>query len=91
MFEKVIVALMSLAMMAEAKSDNFDLSEVKGLFSANESINKWINPNAFVGILLTLVFFWVCQCVFSLMGNIQTPKIMLEKELDWGKIEKVDE
>ena len=44
-----------------------------------------------MGIFLTVIFFWVASCVFGMMAQIQTPRIMLEKELDWGKVEKVDE
>ena len=62
-----------------------------GIYSANQKIGQWLNPNAFVGIFLTIIFFWIASCVFGMMAQIQTPRIMLEKELDWGKVEKVDE
>ena len=90
MFERVLAVMLSMASMAAA--GQWDPSQgPMGIYSANQNINKWLNPNAFVGIFLMLIFFWVCQCVFGMLGQIQTPKIMLEKELDWGKVEKVDE
>ena len=65
--------------------------EPTGIYKANAGIGQWINPNAFVGIFFTLIFFWVCYCVLQATAAIQTPKIMLEKTLDWGKVEKTED
>ena len=90
MFERVLAAMLLMAQLAEA--DEWNPNEgTMGIYSANQNISKWLNPNAFVGIFLTIVFFWIAWCVLGLMSQIQTPKIMLEKELDWGRVEKVDE
>ena len=93
MFEKLIAAMMALATIAEAQSSGIWTVDdgPQGIFAANSNINQWLNPNAFIGILLTIIIFWVTSCVLSLMQDIETPRIMLEKDLDWGKVEKVDE
>ena len=54
-------------------------------------ISKWINSTAFFGIILTIIVFWMSCCAFSMMAQIQCPRILLEKDLDWGKVEKVEE
>lgn len=65
--------------------------EAKSIYDANTNIGQWINPNALFGIMIMILFFWVCQCVLSALGAVQTPRIMLEKTIDWGKIETVEE
>ena len=87
MFEKVLAALMALVVFAEAT----DEESYKGIFSANENINQWVNPNAFMGIFLTIIFLMTVTCVLGLMHDINTPRMMLEKDLDWGKIERVED
>ena len=85
---KMLPALMALlAAGAEAQGwrDNY------GIYSQNLSISHWLNPNAFVGILIMIIFFWVCYCVLGLLANVQTPRIILEKTIDWGKVEKTEE
>ena len=77
----------SMLMMALLSAN----AEATGIFDANQGISKWINPNAFVGIVLILLFFWVCICVFNMLAQVQTPRIMLEKTIDWGKVERTDE
>ncbi len=62
-----------------------------GIFSQNTVIGEWINPNAFMGIILILLFFWVTCCSLSMLSDVQTPRIMLEKTLDWGKVEKTED
>ena len=62
-----------------------------GIFKANAGIARWINPNAFVGITIVLVVFWVCYCVLGMLAQVQTPRIMLEKTIDWGKVERTEE
>ena len=62
-----------------------------GIYDANNGIAKWINPNAFVGLVLIILFFWVCTCVLGMLGQVQTPKIMLEKTIDWGKVERTED
>ena len=57
----------------------------------NSGIGEWIAPNALFGLVFTLIFFWVCMCVLQALHAVQTPRIMLEKSIDWGKIEKVEE
>ena len=92
MFEKVLAVMLAMLQLAAAADDTAAADQgPMGIYSANQKIGQWINPNAFVGILLTIIFFTTSYCVFGLMAQIQTPRIMLEKELDWGKVEKVDE
>ena len=62
-----------------------------GPYDANTGINQWIGPHCFFGILFMLIFFWVCQCTLSALSAVQTPKVMLEKSIDWGKVEKVED
>ena len=38
-----------------------------------------------------ITFFWVCYCALGMLAGVQTPKIMLEKCIDWGKIEKTED
>ena len=86
MMEKLCALMMMLLATVQA-----DTASVKTIYDANTYIGEWINPNAVVGITLTIIFFWVCSCVLSATAQIQTPRIMLEKCIDWGKVEKVDE
>ena len=65
--------------------------EAKSIYDANTYISQWINPNALFGIVFMIMFFWVCQCVLSALSAVQTPRIMLEKTIDWGKVETVEE
>ena len=65
--------------------------EAKGIYDANANISLWINPNALFGIMFMIMFFWVCLCVLGALSTVQTPKIMLEKCIDWGKVEQVEE
>ena len=60
-------------------------------YDANMYINQWMGPNCFFGIMFMIIFFWVCQCSLSALSQVQTPKIMLEKTIDWGKVEKTEE
>ena len=66
-------------------------AEAKSIFDANTYIGQWLNPNALFGIVFMIIFFWVCLCVLQVLAAVQTPRIMLEKTIDWGKIETVDE
>ena len=85
-------ALMLLAAQVNAKVDPANIYIApEGIYSANSGIGQWINPNALTGIFFTLMFFWVCLCVLQTTANIQTPKILLEKTLDWGKVEKTED
>ena len=68
-----------------------NIVEAKSIYDANTGIGMWINPPALFGIVIMILFFWVCQCVFSALSSVQTPRIMLEKTIDWGKIETVEE
>ena len=77
----LLMAMLTLANSAEAKS----------IFDANTYIGQWLNPNALFGIVFMIIFFWVCLCVLQVLAAVQTPRIMLEKTIDWGKIETVDE
>ena len=65
--------------------------EAKSIYDANTYISQWINPNALFGIVFMIMFFWVCQCVLGALSAVQTPRIMLEKTIDWGKVETVEE
>ena len=84
---KTLFTTLMLSLMSAAA----DPQVVKSIYDANKNIGQWINPNAFMGIVIMIVFFWVCNCVFGALAQVQTPRIMLEKTLDFGKIEKVEE
>ena len=62
-----------------------------GIYDANAGIVHWINPNAFVGIFLVIIFLWVSCCMVGALHSIQTPRVMLTEPLDWGKVEKTEE
>jgi hypothetical protein len=62
-----------------------------GIFDANAGINQWLGPNCFFGIVFMLIFFWVCYCTLGALAAVQTPRIMLEKTIDWGYVEKIEE
>ena len=66
---------------------NVEASEVM----TNAHIAWWIGPNCLFGIVFMLLFFWVCFCTLQALAAVQTPKIMLEKCIDWGKVEKTEE
>ena len=66
-------------------------TDVTSIYDANKNIGQWINPNAFFGIVFMLLFFWVCLCMLQALSAVQTPKIMLDKCIDWGKVETVEE
>ena len=66
-------------------------AEAKSIFDANTFISQWINPNALFGIAFMIIFFWVCLCVLQALAAVQTPRIMLEKCIDWGKIETTED
>ena len=87
----LLAATVSAAGQVNAANAATNANEPMGLYKANAGIGQWINPNAFVGIFFTLIFFWVCYCVLNATAAIQTPKIMLEKTLDWGKVEKTED
>jgi len=86
MFAKSLMAMMAL-MLATVSAQ----TSVASIYNANTGIGMWINPNALVGITIVLMFFWVCYCVLGMLAQVQTPRIMLEKTIDWGKIERVEE
>ena len=69
----------------------FGVNQASDLYDANKNIGSWINPNALTGILLMIMFFWLCQWTLSMLAAIQTPTVMLEKTIDWGKVEKTEE
>ena len=85
MFAKALLLFASLLALVEAQTT------VTGIFDANASIRYWINSNAFVGIILTIIFAMVCYIMLQMLSTIETPKILLEKCIDWGKVEKVEE
>ena len=87
MFAKSLMALMALMLSAVCAQT----TSVQSIYNANTGIAMWINPNALVGITVTLMFFWVCYCVLGMLAQVQTPRIMLEKTIDWGKVERVEE
>jgi len=92
MMNTLLIALTTLAASIDAANVTSPYTPTyKSIYDANRSIGTWINPNALVGILFMLIFFWVCTCVLQLLGNVQTPKIMLEKCIDWGKVEKSED
>ena len=67
----LLIALTSLAASTDATNVSASYTPMyKSIYDANRSIGTWINPNALVGILLMLIFFWVCTCVLQLLGNI---------------------
>ena len=78
---KLSAVIMAL-MMATAQA---------GIYDANTFISKWINPSALFGIVITIAFFWVCYCVLGMLAQVQTPRIMLEKTIDWGKVERTED
>lgn len=83
-------SLLALLMLCAA-SVNAATDPVVGIYSANAGIGNWINPNALVGIVLMIMIFWVSCCVVGALANINCPRIMLEKPLEWGKVEKTEE
>ena len=84
-FEAMLMAVLCASASAQ------ETEVVTTIFSANTGISMWINPNALVGITIVLMFFWVCYCVLGMLAAVQTPRIMLEKTIDWGKVERVEE
>ena len=76
-----------MAVMALLLAD----AEAKSIFDANTFISQWINPNALFGIFFMILFFWVCLCVLQALSAVQTPRIMLEKCIDWGKVEQTED
>ncbi len=89
-FEAMLM-MMATLLCASASAKGDDTETVTGIFSANTGIAMWVNPNALVGITIVLMFFWVCYCVLGMLAAVQTPRIMLEKTIDWGKVERVEE
>ena len=89
--DKSFAAVLMSLMMAVASAQGEPTVEPTGIFNANTGISMWINPNALVGITIVLMFFWVCYCVLGMLAQVQTPRIMLEKTIDWGKVERVEE
>ena len=81
---KSVFALLMLVAYASAQ-------QAQGIYAANAGITQWLNPNALVGILLMISIFWISCCVVGCLANINTPRIMLEKPLEWGKVEKTEE
>ncbi len=90
MFNSKSFAAMMALILASAVSAQ-ETTTRTSIFSANTGISMWINPNALVGITIVLMFFWVCYCVLGMLAQVQTPRIMLEKTIDWGKVERVEE
>ena len=86
-----LLATTALAVKGTGAQLNDDVTPTTGIRDANKNIGYWMGPNTLVGIVFTLLFFWVCQCVLSSLAAVQTPRIMLEKCIDWGKVEKVEE
>ena len=76
---------------ASAEASGVQWNTAQGIYSSNTYIGEWINPNAFMGIVLILLFFWVTYCSLSMLSEVQTPRIMLEKCIDWGKVEKTED
>ena len=78
-------------LVASAEASGVTWREEKGIYASNTYIAEWINPNAFMGIVIILLFFWVTYCSLSMLSEVQTPRIMLEKCIDWGKVEKTED
>ena len=88
MFAKVLL-LLAVLMMVSVEAQTTDTAT--GIFKANTYIYYWINPNALVGIALMLLFSMLAYIVLGLIAVIDGPQLMLEKCIDWGKVEKVEE
>ena len=87
----VAALMMALATSAQKVLPATDEVRAQTMYDANAKISHWINPNAFVGIVLMIFFFWISYCVFGALAAVQGPKIMLEKTIDWGKVERTEE
>ena len=87
---KSFTSLLAL-LVASAEASGVTWREEKGIYASNTYIAEWINPNAFMGIVIILLFFWVTYCSLSMLSEVQTPRIMLEKCIDWGKVEKTED
>ena len=83
--------MMAALIAASALAQSEPTTTTGGIYDANKNIGSWINPNALTGILLMIMFFWLCQWTLSMLAAIQTPTVMLEKTIDWGKVEKTEE
>jgi len=68
-----------------------EVTSATTIYDANTNIGQWLNSSAFFGIFFMIVFFMTCYFVLGLLAQIQTPRILLDKCLDWGKIEKIEE
>ena len=95
MMKSALATTMAAMLVACAEANKAAASAVNaeydGIFSANKNIGNWINPNAFVGIFFMIMFFWFCMWTLQMLSAIQTPTVMLEKCIDWGKVEKIEE
>ena len=86
----VMMALMVAAQTSPIPAPTADV-EYSSIFDANKQIGQWINPNALFGIVFMMAFFWVTYCTLGALAAVQCPKIMLEKCIDWGKVEKTED
>ena len=57
---------------------------------SNVFIGGWIQPNCFMGIAFTLFFIAFFSLGITMLHQIQTPLIMREKTLNWGKVEEAE-
>ena len=76
----------ALLQMVSAAEDQ-TITYPPGLLT-NATIGMWIQPNCLFGIVFFLMFTMVFYFGISQMAQIQTPILLREKTLNWGRIEE---
>ena len=51
-------------------------------------IGQYIQPNALNGVLISLSLIFILIIGFLLIMAVQTPLVLVNESLDWGKVEK---
>mgnify|MGYP000869288201 FL=1 len=83
---KTLVVIASLASFAAANvagrmpNQEWDMS----------NINKWINPDILVAIILVLSLFLLFLTIACQMMAIQSQEFFVDKSINWGKVEEVE-
>ena len=51
-------------------------------------ITNWLDANGFVGLVVTVLLFFVFLMGTCMMLNVQTPIAFPAKSIDWGRVEE---
>ena len=76
----------ALAAVASAQTDE----TVQSLALNNMYIGNWVQPNAFMGIAIMLLFLSFFYLGIVMLAQIQTPLFIREKTLNWGIVEEAE-